>query len=150
MPLLKEPAITLEGVRVRALTLSSLDLEVDLAVKNPNLFGVTLQDLPFTVFCTAGGKEQQVATGNTGSVKIKGNASTVLAVPVTAHNAGIIGAITSFVAQGGIEVTVKGTAVVDCFVTSKSIPFAKSIKLTTKQLTDALSQKVAGDENKNE
>ena len=133
MPLLKEPAISLEGVRVRALTLTSLDLEVDLSVKNPNLFGVTLRDLPFSVFCTAGGKELQVATGNAGSVKIKGNASTVLAVPVTAHNAGLIGAVTSFVAQGGIEITVKGTAIIDCFITCKSIPFTKSIRLTTKQ-----------------
>jgi LEA14-like dessication related protein len=144
MPLLKEPAVTLDGVKVLALGLGALELEVDLRVANPNIFGVTLRELPFTVSCVAGGNEHQLATGNTGSVKIRRNSSTVLTVPVTVHNAGIIGALTTLVAQGGIEVTVRGTAVIDCIVTCRPVPFTKSVLLTTQQLAESLSGPVAG------
>jgi LEA14-like dessication related protein len=143
MPLLKEPAITVGGVRVRALTLSAIDLDVTLNITNPNLFGVTLRDLPFAVLCTTDSGEQQIATGNPGCVKIRGNCSTVLTVPVTAHHAGMLGAITSFVTWGGTDVTIRGIAVVDCVVTCRPVPFTKSIRLTHRQLTGAISGAVA-------
>jgi LEA14-like dessication related protein len=143
MPLLKEPAITLEGVKVRDITISSLELDVSIRVTNQNIFGVTLRDLPFTVSCVTGTKEQRIATGNAGTVKIRGNDSTVLTVPVTAHNAGIIRAVTSFVALGGIDLTVQGTAFIDCLVICPPLPFTKSIRLTTAQLTEALTAAAA-------
>jgi LEA14-like dessication related protein len=138
MPLLKEPVIVLEGVNVRALTLSALELELIIRVTNPNIFAVTLRDVPFTVSCGIGEKEQDLATGNAGNVKIPGNGSMVLTVPVSARNREIIQAVTSFVAEGGIVVTVRGTAVVD-FIVTRPIPFTKSFRLTPRQLTDSLS-----------
>lgn len=143
MPLVKEPAITLEGVKIRAVTISALELEVDIRVTNPNIFGVTVRDLPFTVSCVTSEKEQQLAKGNAGTVKIRRSDSTVLTVPVTVHHAGIIHAVTSFVAKGGVEVTVRGTAVIDCFITCRPVPFSKSLRLTNSQLTDALSGAVS-------
>ncbi len=142
MPLLNIPAISLESVRVTEISLASLGLEVILRVVNPNLFGVTLREVPFTVSCQAGDQEHQLATGNTGTVTISGNESTVLTIPVTVHNAGIIRALTSFVAEGGVEVTVKGTASLDCIVTCRPVPFSKSVLLTTRQLADSLSEAI--------
>jgi len=144
MPFLKEPAVTIERVTISALTLSALDLVVVLRVENPNLFGVTLRDLPFTVFCITGDKEQQIAAGNAGRITIRGSSSTALAVPVTAHNAGIVRATASLVGQGGVELEVRGTAVIDCLVTCRPVPFARSIRLTTDQITGALTRKLAG------
>ena len=139
MTLLKEPGITLEGVKVRTLSVSSIDLEMILRVTNPNIFSVTIRDLPFTILCNAHEKENQVATGNAGSVKIQGRGTTDLTIPVTVHNAGIIRAVTSFVAERGIEMTVRGSAVIDCIVACKTVPFTKAIQLTTRQITDSLS-----------
>ena len=70
MPLLHDPVITLEEVRLRAISLSSLDLVVLIRVENQNPLGITLRELPFTVLCSSGKSDQQIAAGNTGRVKI--------------------------------------------------------------------------------
>ena len=54
MPVLQDPVITLEDVRVRALSLASLDLLVKIRVENPNPLGITLRELPFTVTGSSG------------------------------------------------------------------------------------------------
>jgi LEA14-like dessication related protein len=139
MPILREPVVTLGNVSVRSVSLSSLDLDVAIRVQNPNLFGVTLRELPFTVTFRTGGGNQQIATGNTGTVKIPAHTSTVLRVPVTSHNSALIGALAAFIATGGIEVTIQGTAVINLVVTGWSIPFRKTVPVTMVQVADSLT-----------
>ena len=141
MPLLHEPAVTLEDVSVRSVSLSSLDLDVAIRVQNPNPFGVTLRELPFTVTFRTGGSDQQIASGNTGTVKIPARNSTVLRVPVTSHNTALIGALAAFVATGRIEVTIQGTAVINLMVTGWSVPFRKTVPVTMAQIADSLAGK---------
>ena len=43
MPILHEPVVTLEDVKLRSLTLSSLELDVAIRVQNANPLGVTLE-----------------------------------------------------------------------------------------------------------
>jgi len=139
MPVLREPVVTLGDVSVRSVSLSSLDLDVAIRVQNPNLFGVTLRELPFTVTFRTEGSDRQIAAGNTGRVKIPARTSTVLRVPVTSHNSALIGALAAFVATGGIEVTIQGTAVINLLVTGWSVPFRKTVPVTVAQVARTIA-----------
>ena len=139
MPVLHEPVIRLEEVKVRALSLSSLELEVMIRVQNANALGVTLRELPFTVLCNTGDHNQEIATGNTGRVKIPAHGSIALRLPVSTQNAALIGALATFVTRGGMQVTIQGTATIDCLIFGWSIPFLKTLPVTMAQLADSLA-----------
>jgi LEA14-like dessication related protein len=139
MHVLRDPVMTLEEVRLRRISLASLDLDVAIRVENPNLLGVTLRELPFTVLCSSGLADRQFASGNTGRVKIAGNSSTVLRIPVTSQNTTLIGALATFVTKGGVQVTIRGTATVDAFLFCWSVPFEKTLPVTMKQVTGSLA-----------
>ena len=139
MPVLRDPVVTLEGVRLLMVSLSSLDFEVKLRVENPNPLGITLQELPFTVLCSSGPADYQLACGNTGRVKIARKGTTVLCLPVTSQNAALINTLTTFVTKGGVQVTVRGTATIDCILFGWSIPFSKTLPVTMDQVADTLA-----------
>ena len=141
MPILCDPVVTLEDIRLRKITLSSLDLELSVRVENPNLLGVTLRELPFTVCCSSGRTEQQLASGNPGRVKIAANGSTVFRIPVTSRNAALIGALATFVTKGGVQVTIRGTATLDAVLFSWSVPFEKTLPVTMEQVAGSLAGK---------
>ena len=139
MPVLHEPVISLESVKLRAFSLSSIELDVAIRVQNANPLGITLRELTFIVLCRAGDRDQQIATGNTGRVKIPARDSTLLYVPVRSQNAALAGAIAAFVTRGGVQVTIQGTAVIDCLLFGWSVPFEKTMPVTMEQLADSLS-----------
>ena len=143
MPLLHDPVVTLEDVRVRKISLSSLDLEVTICVENPNLIGITLRQLPFTVMCSSGNRDQEIAAGNTGRIKIPARGNTLLRIPITSRNAALIGALATFVTRGGMKVTIQGTAIIDCLLFGWSIPFSKTLPVTMAQVADAVAGKDA-------
>jgi LEA14-like dessication related protein len=139
MPVLHEPLVTLEEVKLRKISLSSLELDVAIRVQNANPLGITIRELPFTVHCRAGDRDQQIAAGNTGRVKIAAGDSTLLHVPVMSQNAALIGALAAFVARGSVDVTIEGKAVIDCFLFGGSVPFTKTMPVTMEQLADSLA-----------
>ena len=139
MPILQEPAVTLEGIKVRAISLASIDLDVLIRMNNPNPIGVTLRELHFVTLCGTGGHEQEIADGNTGSIRIPARDSTLITVPVTSHNKALIRAIAAFVARGGIHVTIKGNAVVDAVITGWSVPFKKTMTVTMEQVEESMT-----------
>jgi len=141
MPVMHDPGVTLEDVRVRKISLSALDLEVMIRVENPNHIGVTLRQLPFTVMCSSGNRDQEIASGNTGRVKIPAQGSTVLRVLVTSRNAAILTALATFITKGNVQVTIKGTATIDALLFGWSIPFTKTLPVTMAQVADAVAGK---------
>jgi LEA14-like dessication related protein len=139
MPVLKDPVVSLEDIRLRKVSLSSLDLDVAIRLQNPNPLGITLRELPFTVLCRCGHTDQQLASGNTGRVKIAGNSATLLHIPVTSQNTALIGALATFVTNGGVQVTIRGTAIVDAIIFSWSVPFEKTLPVTMEQVAGSLA-----------
>jgi LEA14-like dessication related protein len=139
MPVLHEPVVTLDEVKLRAITLSSLELDVAIRVQNANPIGVTLRELPFSVICQAGNRETEIAAGNTGRVKIAARDSTVVHIPVSSQNAALVSALAAFVTRGGVQVTIKGTAIIDCLLFGWSIPFTKTLPVTMEQVADSLA-----------
>lgn len=139
MPVLHDPIVTLEDVKLRSLSLASLELEVAIRVQNANPIGVTIRELPFRVLCTAGDRKAEIAAGNTGTVKIAARASTLLHVPVSSQNAALIGAVAAFATRGSVQVTITGTAIIDCLLFGWSIPFTKTLPITMEQVTGSLA-----------
>ena len=139
MPVLHEPVVTLEDVYLASLSLSSLELDVAIRVQNANPLGVTLRELPFAVLCRAGNQDMQIATGNTGRVKIAARGSTLVHVPVRSENAALIGALAAFVTRGSVQVTIQGTAMIDCLLFGWSVPFTKTMPVTMKQVAGAVA-----------
>ena len=130
MPLLRDPVITLEEVRLKRISLSSLDLVVSIRVDNPNPLGITLNELPFSVRCSTGKGDTELATGNTGRTAIAASGSTLIPIPVISRNAALITALATFVMRGGVSVTIRGTAVIDAYLFHWSIPFDKTVPVT--------------------
>ncbi len=141
MPVMHDPVVTLEDVRVRKISLSALDLEVMIRVENPNLIGITLRELPFTVQCSSGNRDQEIASGNTGRIQIAAKGSTVLRITVTSRNAAILTALATFVTRGSVQVTIQGTATIDALLFGWSIPFTKTLPLTLAQVAGAVTGK---------
>jgi len=139
MPVLKDPVVTLEDIRIRKVSLSSLDLDVAIRLRNPNPLGITLRELPFTVLCSSGHTEQQLASGNTGRVKIAANSTMVLHIPVTSQNTALISALATFVTKGGVQVTIRGTAVADAIMFGWSVPFEKTLPVTMELVAGSLA-----------
>ena len=141
MHVLRDPVVTLEEVRLTRVSLASLDLDVAIRVENPNPLGITLKELSFTVLCSSDHRDQVIATGNTGRVKIPSGKSTGLVVPITSRNAALLGALATFISRGGISVTIQGTAIIDGIFFGWSIPFSKTLPLTIAQIADSLAGK---------
>jgi LEA14-like dessication related protein len=139
MPVLRDPVISLEDVRLRKFSLSSLDIDVTIRIENPNPIGITLRELPFTILCSSGHTDQQLASGNTGRVKIAGDGTSILRIPVTSQNAALISALATFVTKGGVQVTIRGTAIIDAVLFGWSIPFEKTLPVTMKLVADSLA-----------
>lgn len=139
MPILNEPAITLEGARIRSLSLADLGLEVTIRVENKNPVGVTLREIPFLVLIQRGERQEEIANGNTGNVAIPAQSCTQLVVPVTTRNAVLVGAMGALVAEGKVSVTIRGAAVIDAVITAWSVPFEKTLEVTMEQVAGALN-----------
>ncbi len=139
MPLLHEPEVSLEDVRLRSLSISSLELDVAIRVKNRNPLGVTVQEVPFTVLCRDCSAVRQIAAGNTGRVTISANDSTLITVPVRSDNAILLAALAALATQGSVQVTIKGTAVIDAVLFNWSVPFEKTLPVTMEQVAGSLA-----------
>ncbi len=139
MPLLHEPEVSLEDVRLRSLSISSLELDVAIRVKNKNPLGVTVQEVPFKVLCRDSQTTRQIASGNTGRVTIAANDSTLITVPVRSDNVILLAALAALAAQESVQVTIQGTAVIDTVLFHWSVPFEKTLSLTMEQVAGSLA-----------
>lgn len=138
MPDLIEPVVTLEGVKILAIHIASLDLEVKLRVHNPNSISATLRELPFTIFFRTGGHPVEIASGNTGKLEIDAYSSSEIKVPVTTYNLVLIEAIASLVEKGGVQLEIKGNAVIDHILAGWTLPFSKTMDITEHEVIDAV------------
>ena len=128
-------------MRLRSLSISSLELDVAIRVKNRNPLGVIVQEVPFKVLCQDGSTSRQIAAGNTGRVTISANDGTLITVPVRSENAALIGALAAFVMEGAVLVTIRGTAVIDAILFGWEVPFEKTLPVTMEQVADSLAGK---------
>ena len=140
MPSLVEPKVTIEGVKIRAIHLTSLDLEVTLKVQNNNPIDAVLRELPFTVFLMSAKGRQEIASGNTGRMEIPANGNTDIVVPVTSSDLALLEALATIVEKGSVRLEIKGSAVID-HILGWTLPFVEMVDVTERQVLDALEGK---------
>jgi len=143
MPDLKEPVVSLENVKIRALHLTSLDLEAKIRVENNNPVSATVRELPFTIFFRFGNRQEEIASGNVANIEIPANVGTDITIPVTSYNLALIEALASILEKGDIQLEIKGTAVID-HILGWTLPFTKTVDITEHELTEALLGKNSG------
>ncbi len=131
MSVLSDPVVTLEGVKIENVSLSSVDLLVSIRVENKNPVGATLESCPFSVSYDYAGKHEVIANGETGGAKIAGNSVTMVPARVTSKNAVLLGAVAQLVLGGKIDVTIDGTAKITFLMIPKDIPFSRTVPVTT-------------------
>lgn len=143
MPDLEEPVVSLEHVKIQALHLTSLDLEVKIRVENENPVSATVRELPFTIFFRFGNRQEEIASGNVANIEIPANGGTDITIPVTSYNIALIEALASILEKGDIQLEIKGTAVID-HILGWTLPFTKTVDITEHELTEALLGKNSG------
>jgi LEA14-like dessication related protein len=139
MSVLSDPVVTLDGVRLENVSLSSLDLLVSIRVENKNPVGATLESCPFSVSYDYAGTHEVIATGETGSAKIPGNSVTVVPARVASKNAALLGAMAEIVLGGKIEVTIDGMAKIKFLMITKEVPFSRTVPVTRGEIVDMVT-----------
>jgi Conserved secreted protein len=139
MSVLSDPVVTFEGVRLEKISLSAVDLAVTIRVENKNPVGATLESCPFSVSCEQGGKNEVIATGETGSAKIPGNSVTDIPARVTSKNAALLGALAGLILGGKIEVTITGKARIKFLMIPKEVPFSRTVPVTRGEIVDMVT-----------
>ena len=143
MAVLNEPTISLVGVNIRALHLKSIDMDITLRIDNPNPFGATVRELPFTVFFRDGEQEKEIASGETVTVNIPAGNGVTITVPITSHDLALAEGLTTLIKKGFIRLEIRGTAVID-HVVGWSLPFTKTVDLTEHEIGKAVMAKITG------
>jgi LEA14-like dessication related protein len=139
MSVLSDPVVTLEGVRLENISLSSVVLAITIRVENKNPVGATLESCPFTVSYRNAGATTVIATGDTGSAKIAAASSTVVPVRVTSDNAALPVALAAFVTGGKLDLSINGTAKIKFMMIPKEIPFSRTVPVTAGGIADMMT-----------
>jgi LEA14-like dessication related protein len=143
MQALNEPVVTVKGVKIRALHLSSVDFDVMLKIENPNPFGATVRELPFTVFFRSGTKEKEIASGQTITMDIPPSGSIEITVPLSSHDLALFEGMVSLIKKRNIQLEIKGTAMIDHIV-GWSLPVTEDIEITEHEIAEAVLKKIRG------
>jgi len=143
MQALNEPIVSIKGVKIRALHLSSVDFDVVLRIENPNPVGATVRELPFTVFFRSGSHEKEIASGETIEMDIPANNSVEITVPLTSHDLALFEGMLSLIKKGNIQLEVQGTAVIEHII-GWSLPVMEEIEITEHEIAEAVLAKIRG------
>jgi LEA14-like dessication related protein len=118
----KNPEVSVAGVTVTSVSLSSLSLDVALLVNNPNSFGITLKSLSFDVYYQDGNDWVYLSHGEKTGIVINPGEN-VVTVPVTVSSAELFRSLASLVTTGNLTLQIRGTAFPDFYGIAPKIPF---------------------------
>jgi LEA14-like dessication related protein len=143
MQALYEPVVTIKGVKIRSLHLSSVDFDVILRIENPNPFGATVKELPFIVFFRRGTQEKEIASGQTINMDIPAHDSIEITVPLTSHDLALFEGMVSLIKEGKILLEIRGTAMIDHII-GWSLPVREEIEITEHEIAEEVLRKIRG------
>lgn len=125
-PLLRPPEVAVTGIAITGLSLQSMDLEVILAVDNPNPIGATIRAVDVNVSYSENGKKVFLGSGAGEGIALPAHDRTEVVVPVTLDNLAMLSAASTLLFTGEIEVTAEGMVTVDAGIISFDVPFKKT------------------------
>ncbi len=118
----KSPEVSVVGVSVTSVSLSTLSLDVALLVNNPNSFGITLKSLSFDVYYQSGNEWVYLSHGEKTGIVIDPGENKVT-VPVTVSSAELLRSLAGLITNGNLTIQVRGTASPDFYGIAPSVPF---------------------------
>lgn len=120
--LFKPPDVSVKGVSLTSLNLTSMALDVTLSVNNPNSMGINLASLSFDVFYQNGSDWVFLAHGEQSGIQVNPGDNTVT-VPVVISNRELLGSLVGLLTRGEITLQIRGVAKPDFYGLAPSVPF---------------------------
>lgn len=117
---LRNVQMSVDGVKVESVNLSSATLNFTLRVTNPNTNAATIDRTDYTVIIN------NVTLGNGQNlqkVTIPAGGSVVIPQPFTVSYTGAAKTVWSYITQGGADWNLVGTAYFDTFMGTVSVPY---------------------------
>ncbi len=137
MPVLSEPSVSIESVRLRKLHLTSVELDVTLVIRNQNPVTAVLREFPFRVYFRDDGTRKEVASGNTGKIEVPAGRSVTVPVIVTSGDLALAEALLDLLERGNLNLEIEGDAVIDHIV-GWTIHITERVDVTTGQVLKTL------------
>jgi LEA14-like dessication related protein len=126
----KDPEVKLKDVRLLGLGVTGGQLNVDLAVYNPNHFRLDATKVHYTV--NMAGDSVKIADGDlTNRFTVQEGETQTVSIPVTFTYAGLGAAGRSILNTGGVNYHVIGSVAVGTPVGNFNVPFSTSGRFTT-------------------
>lgn len=125
---LEKPEISVSGIDVASLSLSSVTLNITFSIDNPNPVGITLSSISFDVYSKRGNDWEYLASGRKEAIEISPGKNEV-AIPVVVSNLGMISSLAGSYDSGEIAMRVSGLASTELLGIDVDIPFTRSFTI---------------------
>ena len=123
------PRVGIGNVSVRGVSLSEVNLVVEVIVENGNPVPIPVQAIDFDILVFSGDRERTVAHGHHGSRSIPRGTST-LEIPVVIQNSEALGAIRDLILERSMDIRVCGGARVGLGIVSYTLPINEAKRIT--------------------
>ncbi|MBQ4414596.1 MAG: hypothetical protein II861_00640 [Methanomicrobium sp.] len=129
----KAPAVEIRDILFKDMTISEMEVTVNVAVKNPMPVAVSLKKIEFTLNRVAEGedgvrKDRYLGEGMREDVRLAPSSETVIGIDVLLKNSALLSAATEFL-TGDITVKVAGTVSFDLKIFAPAIRFEETKKV---------------------
>lgn len=119
-----KPRVEVSGARLRSISPTSMLVEAQATVDNPNPIGAHIESVTYDIFFRRGEVWVVLGRGEKRDFQIRPQGSTALELPVTVDNLALVQALATALAQGGVvPIKISGTVRVKVGPTAFTIPF---------------------------
>jgi LEA14-like dessication related protein/predicted transglutaminase-like cysteine proteinase len=106
-----KPEVSITGASFEEASPTTVTIDVEVAIDNPNPLGATLTSLHIDIYFNRDGEWTYLAKTDTGDITIRANGRTPITLPVVVEDLGAIQAVWQFLsAQGSIDIQFRVTA----------------------------------------
>jgi len=126
---MEKPSFVLRGVSLRPLSLTDVNIILDLDVHNPNRFDLNFKSLEYTVYL----KNEEIGNGRLEKELLVSSATTTrVQAPVAAKFIDLSGSLKSILTEGNLPYKIAGKVVVKTALGSRQFPFASEGRINLK------------------
>lgn len=124
--IMEMPSFVLRGVALRPLSLTQVNLLLDLDVQNPNGFDLNFKSFEYTIYL----KNEEIGNGHLDKeLLIPSSSTTRIRVPVAAKFKDLSGSLKNILTEGDLPYKIEGKATVKTAFGSHRFPFSNEGKI---------------------
>lgn len=127
--IMEKPSFVLRGVSLRPLSLTDVNIILDLDVHNPNSFDLSFKSFEYTVYL----KNEEIGNGRLEKeLLISSSKTTRIQAPVAAKFKDLSGSLKSILTEGDLPYKIAGKVVVKTALGSRQFPFSSEGRINLK------------------